>query len=159
MACVVTVKESFIENGRLNHKDLSKIWSNYDETLHNWMLNLTEVFDLTFRVSNKEMNIVPCLLPEQEPEFEWQNLKDVNENDLVKLKEFKVVYQFVYLPAGLFNRLQVRLFQYNDVVIWKYGSLLHKNNHIALVTQTKKSSIQIKVQGKRKTFEKLEKLS
>ena len=148
MACVVTVKESAIKDGRLHHQDLSKIWWNYDEALHNWMLNLTEVFDLTFRVPNKEMNIVPCLLPEQEPDFEWPNVSEVNENASVKLKEFKVVYQFVYLPAGLFNRLQVRLFQYNDVTIWKYGSLLNKNNHIALVTQTKKSSIQIKVQGK-----------
>jgi hypothetical protein len=52
------------------------------------------------------------------------------------------------LPAGLFNRIQVRLYQYGDSgVIWKNGSFLHKNNHIAVIYQTEMSSIEIKVQG------------
>lgn len=145
MACVVTIKESVIQEGKLYHQYLKNIWHNYDEDLHEWMLNLTEVFDLTFRVNNQKMNIVPCLLPEKEPDYKWP---DLNENKKVKLKEYKVFYYFAYLPAGLFNRLQVRLYQYSDnSIIWKNGSFLSKNNHIALVTQNKKSTIQIKVQG------------
>jgi hypothetical protein len=145
MSCVVTVKESCIQDGKLYHKDLNKIWQAYDPSLHEWMLNLTEVFDLTFRIPNKEMNLVPCLLPDREPVYYWPN---INENKTIKLKEFKVVYSFSYLPAGLFNRLQVRLFQYSDIsIIWKNGSFLNKNNHIALISQNKKSLISIKVQG------------
>lgn len=145
MACVVTVKESVIEDGKLYHKDLQQIWKNYDESLHEWMLNLTEEFDLTFRLNAQNMNIVPCLLPEKEPDYKWPDLSEIKT---VKLKEFKVIYKFIYLPAGLFNRLQVRLYQYSDSsIIWKNGSLLNKNNHIALVTQSKDSSIHIKVQG------------
>ena len=54
------------------------------------------------------------------------------------LKESKMIYHFTYLPAGLFNRLQVRLFEFSDSkCIWKRGSLLKKNNHLALVQQSK----------------------
>lgn len=63
MACVVSVKNSAITDGRLFHKDLSTIWKKYDPSLHKWMLYLTEIFDLTFPVSDQNMNIVPCLLP------------------------------------------------------------------------------------------------
>jgi len=63
MACVVSVKDTAIKEGRLFHDDLKKIWKDYDSLLHKWMLNLTEIFDLTFPVSEKKMNIVPCLLP------------------------------------------------------------------------------------------------
>ena len=68
ISCVVSVKDNQIENGRLYHIDLEKIWKNYDQFLHEWMLKLTEEFDLTFQVNDKQMNIVPCLLNENEPE-------------------------------------------------------------------------------------------
>jgi len=39
--------------------------------------------------------------------------------------------------AGLFNRAQVRLFQFSDKsTIWRYGSLLVKNNHRAVIMRT-----------------------
>jgi hypothetical protein len=39
--------------------------------------------------------------------------------------------------AGLFNRAQVRLFQFSDQsTIWRYGSLLMKNNQRAVVMRT-----------------------
>ena len=62
MACVVSVKETCIENGKLYHKDIEKIWSKYDSNLHEWMLKLTEEFDLTFSVSSQKLSIIPCLL-------------------------------------------------------------------------------------------------
>lgn len=63
MACVVSVKESPIKEGRMYHKNLKEIWKNYPDEFHSWMLNLTEIFDLTFAVAEQKMNIVPCLLP------------------------------------------------------------------------------------------------
>jgi hypothetical protein len=43
---------------------------------------------------------------------------------------------YVYV-AGLFNRAQVRLFQFSDKsTIWRYGSLLVKNNHRAVIIRT-----------------------
>ena len=149
MARVVSIKETCIQEGKLMHKDIKLVWNSYDESLHEWMLKLTEEFDLTFPVEDKHMNIVPCLLPEKEPNYEWPELSGATKAiSLNKIKEYKVVYKFSYLPMGLFNRIQVRLFQYGDSsLIWKNGSLLKKNNHIALITQTKKKSIEIKVNG------------
>ncbi len=136
MACVVSVKKSCIEDGRLLFKDINKIWSAYDTKLHEWMLKLTEEFDLTYAVGNKEMSIVPCLLPAREPDFEWPEIeKDAYGTSFkgAKIKEFQVVYAFAYIPAGLFNRIQVRLFSYADnSKIWKNGSLLKKNNHLVI---------------------------
>ncbi len=145
MACVVSVKKTCIEDGKLLHKDIEKIWSDYEKSLHEWMLKLTEEFDLTFPVDSQQMNIVPCLLPDKSPDIDWP---DISATENSKIKEFKVVYSFSYLPAGLFNRIQVRLYQYGDSShIWKNGSFLKKNNHIALLTQTKKLTVEIKVQG------------
>lgn len=148
---VISVKETCIEEGRLKHVDLTRIWSAYDSSLHDWMLKLTEAFDLTFAVPEKFMSIVPCLLPDQQPSFEWPQLDQLDDLDtaVVKLKEYHVIYTFEYLPAGLFNRIQVRLFNYADSShMWSSGSILQKNNQLALMTQSRKvSEIRIKVQG------------
>ena len=130
MSCVVSIKETCIKDGRLLYSEILNIWPKYDASLHNWMLKLTEEFDLTFPVDGKQMNIVPCLLPEKAPAYEWPELmsnQQQSSNSNSKIKEYKVVYTFSYLPMGLFNRIQVRLFQYGDAsIIWKNGSLLKK---------------------------------
>ena len=144
ISCVVSVKESQIIDGKLNHKDINTIWKNFDPSLHNWILQLTEEFDLTHRLPDQQISIVPCMLPGKDIQLDWS---DVNENS--SFKEFRVLYSFSYLPAGLFNRVQVRLFQYaNASSIWKNGSLLRKNNHKALLTTNIESaSIEVRVQG------------
>ena len=68
MACIVSIKDSPVKDGRLFHTDMNAIWMNYDVRLHPWILKLTEAFDLTFPVPDQSMNLVPCLLPEKEPE-------------------------------------------------------------------------------------------
>lgn len=67
MACIVSIKDSPVKNGRLYHDDVGVIWKDYDYELHPWILKLTEAFDLTFPVPDQRMNLVPCLLPEEEP--------------------------------------------------------------------------------------------
>ncbi|KAK3609671.1 hypothetical protein CHS0354_035956 [Potamilus streckersoni] len=143
MACIVTVHVGPIQDGKLVLKDMKVVWKDYDEQLHPWLLRLTEEFDLTCPLPNEEANIVPCLLPDSEPQFEWPHA-DPAKN----VKESKMVYHFKYLPAGLFNRAQVRLHQYSDgSVLWKKGSFLKKNNHIALILQTGTSEVTVKAQG------------
>jgi leucine-rich repeat kinase 2 len=68
MACIVSIKDSPVKDGRLSHSDIGIIWAAYDEHLHPWILKLTEAFDLTFPVPDQNINLVPCLLPEEEPE-------------------------------------------------------------------------------------------
>ena len=112
-----------------------------------WILKLTERFDLTFSLPESKMHLVPCLMSDTEPAtLEWPVIE--KEQRLSKLKkEIIVFYNFGHLPAGLFNRLQVRIYQLSDnKFIWKNGSLLKRNNHLALV-QKRENRIQIKVQG------------
>ena len=50
------------------HKDMVKVWADYPVDLHPWLLRLTEEFDLTFPLNDQAANLVPCLLPDTEPE-------------------------------------------------------------------------------------------
>ena len=56
------------QNGIMYHKDIPQIWKEYDPSLHQWLRQLTEEFDLTFPLPDgvNPANMVPCLLPEQE---------------------------------------------------------------------------------------------
>ncbi|XP_078679687.1 uncharacterized protein LOC144915298 isoform X2 [Branchiostoma floridae x Branchiostoma belcheri] len=143
MACVVSVHTTAIKEGRFDHKDVSLVWKDYPVDLHNWLLRLTEEFDLTFPLPDQPVNVVPCLLPDKEAQYEWPEVEP-------PCHETKMLYRFDYLPAGLFNRAQVRLCQYSDSsAVWKRGSLLRKNKHLALIQQTKGSELLVKVQGPR----------
>ncbi|XP_060062845.1 uncharacterized protein LOC132543370 [Ylistrum balloti] len=142
MACVVSVKQEVIKDGRLMHSDIDTIWSEYHQ-MANWLLKLTEEFDLTFPLEGENCNIVPCLLPEKRPNFEWP---DINKDE--GIYEMKMVYKFDYLPAGLFNRGQVRLHGYSeDSLIWKRGSYIEKNGQLALIQQDEDTELSVKVQG------------
>ena len=52
----------------MKHADLGKVWKEYPSKIHYWLLQLTEEYDLTFKLSNEKTNLVPCLLPEKKPE-------------------------------------------------------------------------------------------
>ncbi|GFO37940.1 leucine-rich repeat serine/threonine-protein kinase 1 [Plakobranchus ocellatus] len=145
MASVVSVKDSPIKAGRLKHSDLGKVWKEYKSNLHKWMLKLTEEFDLTFPLKDEQVNLVPCLLPEKKPEFTWPEFEKGSYN-----RHNKIVYKFDYLPAGLFNRGQVRLHQFSDSsLIWKRGSYLKKNQHVCLIYQSEDSELTVKAYGPR----------
>ncbi len=88
MACIVSIKDSPVKDGRLYHTDVGLIWEDYDEHLHPWILKLTEAFDLTFPVPDQNMNLVPCLLPEEEPEVCY-SFKDLS---LLNSVEYFLVY-------------------------------------------------------------------
>jgi hypothetical protein len=94
-----------------------------------------------------KMNLVPCLMPGAAPEnFEWPKIDEERIKNPRK-KEIIILYDFEYLPPGLFNRCQVRLFQISDITaIWKKGSFLKKNNQIGLI-EKQGDRILLKVQG------------
>ncbi|XP_052285089.1 uncharacterized protein LOC127881358 isoform X1 [Dreissena polymorpha] len=148
MACVVSAQSSPIQqnHGRFLHEDIPNVWAKYDPALHQWLLRLTEDFDLTFPLPSEPVNIVPCLLPGEQPDdVHWEN---VGKKEGVR--ETKMVYRFTYLPSGLFNRAQVRLFQLSDgEKVWKKGSLLTKNKHSALIKQTDNRELVVFVRGPR----------
>ena len=59
-------KSVCFQNGRLYHKHTAQLWKKYPKKLHEWLLRLTEMFDLTFQIS-KELSLVPCLLSNERP--------------------------------------------------------------------------------------------
>ncbi|XP_052759659.1 uncharacterized protein LOC128202664 [Mya arenaria] len=143
MACLVTVHEGAVQKGKLMLKDIGTIWKDYSSDLHPWLLRLTEEFDLTCPLHEEEASIVPCLLPDLEPKYDWPHA-DPKKNR----RESMMLYKFQYLPAGLFNRAQVRLNQYSSgSLMWKTGSYLKKNNHIALMLQTDDREVIVRAQG------------
>ncbi|KAK3588393.1 hypothetical protein CHS0354_028970 [Potamilus streckersoni] len=148
MACVVSVQDSPIQknNGRLYHKDIPIVWKDYEAHLHQWLLNLTEDFDLTFAIPTESVNMVPCLLPQEEPDhLDWPSVTGRSD-----VRETKMVYKFSYLPSGLFNRAQVRLLSFTEgQKVWKRGSLLKKNQHLALIRQISDLELVALAQGPR----------
>ena len=147
MKCVVSINESAIKDGKFYHRDIPTIWQDYPKDLHKWLLHLTEEFDLTFEATKSESqepyNMVPCLMPEVQPIFSWPS-PSVEDS----IFETKFLYKFTFIPAGLFNRAQVRLSQYSDsFIMWKKGSLLSKNSQRCLMTEEKKNRIQVKAIG------------
>ncbi|XP_033750666.1 uncharacterized protein LOC117334925 [Pecten maximus] len=147
MACVVSVKQTIVKDGRLKHSDIFEVWKEYKD-MASWLLKLTEEFDLTYPLEGEDCNIVPCLLPEKQPDFDWPEVKKKNKRRH-QILETKLVYIFDYLPAGLFNRGQVRLYGISDqdVLIWKRGTFLKKNGQLALIQQIGDSELNVKVQG------------
>ncbi len=102
MACVVSVKKTSIENGRLKTSDISNIWTNYEKILHEWMLKLTETFDLTYTVDNRKMIIVPCLLPDKEPEIEWP---DIVKTEQINSELLIFNFNLISLEHLFFNKI------------------------------------------------------
>ncbi|CAF0782367.1 unnamed protein product [Brachionus calyciflorus] len=159
LACVVSVNNMYIENGQLWNHDVDKIWKKYNPSLHTWILKITEKFDLTFEIPEKGLHLVPCLLSETPPSEvnlnETFSLKQTTNTYYSTLDSFKTsskketitIYNFEYLPIGLFNRAQVRLFLLTDSnTMWKNGSIIRKNNHVALITR-KENVIEVKCSG------------
>ena len=141
MACLVSVNNTLIQDGILLHKDIPKIWQNYDPNLHLWILKLTERFDLTFQIPERNLNLVPCLMSDFPPEssFNWPEINDnmqtltiTNTIGTSLKKETVIKYDFEYLPAGLFNRAQVRLYQITDNKVINF-ILLKESNPTSLI--------------------------
>ncbi|RNA35085.1 putative serine threonine- kinase pats1, partial [Brachionus plicatilis] len=154
LACLVSVNNNHIVDGHLWKNDVEKIWKKYNPSLHKWILKITEKFDLTFEIGDQGLHLVPCLLSEAPPDdTDWSQfeIKKVHDRQISILKpnkkESKIIYNFEYLPVGLFNRAQVRLYLMTDTrAIWKNGSILHKNNHTALITRLD-NTIKVKCVG------------
>lgn len=59
------------QDGRFKHSSMSIIWKQYEEKHHQWLLKLTEQFDLSYALPDQDVNLVPCLLPGAEPQVNF----------------------------------------------------------------------------------------
>ena len=67
---LIFISNHVIQDGRLHHSDLGSVWPSpkYRRDLIPWLLRLTEEYDLTFALKDSPISLVPCLLPNAEPE-------------------------------------------------------------------------------------------
>ncbi|CAD5120949.1 DgyrCDS9499 [Dimorphilus gyrociliatus] len=147
MACLISVRQNTIKDGKLLHQDFKRIWpkEKYQEELHTWLLKLTEEFDLTFPLKGEKASLIPCLLTIDEPTSLEQFFKSqLSDNEI----RTKMVFNFDYLPSGLCNRAQVRLYQFSDDTnMWKNGSFLVKNRHRGVLLKNDEHTIVIDARG------------
>ncbi|MDM8524009.1 COR domain-containing protein [Desulfococcaceae bacterium HSG8] len=105
-------------NGILYHKDLPEIWKDnelYPPDKYATILRLMENFELAFP-SGKDRYIVAELLFPKRVEYEW---------DFRGCLQFE--YHYDFLPAGLINRLIVRMHEYliehnGKKLCWREGA-------------------------------------
>lgn len=75
------------------HKDLKAIWPThkYKEELHDWLLQLTEEFDLTFKLKNEPGSIIPCLLGLNEPKVKFNRQFGLRRINKIYAKHFTAI--------------------------------------------------------------------
>jgi len=105
--------------GRTSYPQMQEIWvSNDFKTKHAELLQLMKKFEICFSVTNEadEFYIIPKLLKVDEPDF-----LEFNGNN-----ELKLEYHYVFMPAGIFTRLMVRLHNniLNEESFWRNGVVL-----------------------------------
>lgn len=158
MSSIVTTKLNFISNGILYSDSLDLIWhhtSEFPKHLHPFLLTLLQNFEIIYPLADHciaaltgtqdakanelgkhaspapsgKAYLVPCLLSErsQLPSI-WLQPAPADS--------FNRVFQFKFIPHGLFPRLIVQLLRKADDILhtWKYGIVLTiGNSYLACV--------------------------
>lgn len=154
-ASVITTKHKLIKDGILYHDDLGQIWRapQYPESLHQQLLSLLDQFGILFRLPDeideegkqppKKRYILPSLLPEEAPRFDFLWLK--YEPNVVQFSRF---YTLEFIPNGFFSRLMVRFLHYIDTPLkyWRNGVLASLNQDKALIQLVDKV-LKVEVRG------------
>lgn len=126
MACLVTTKGNFINNGLIKSEDFARIFSDsekFPECIRPSLLGLLEKYKILHKL--EQGYLVPSMLPTNRPahdilhHFPWHY--NSSENAMIGR-----VFSFPSLPLGLFERLSVSLISgaYQCLLIWKHGIVL-----------------------------------
>jgi serine/threonine protein kinase/GTPase SAR1 family protein len=185
LATIVTVKQNFVHNGVLEEKHLIQIWREpkYPRELHPFMLDLLCAFEVVYRWNDSIF--VPCMVT-SEPDL--QHLEHLWPQDCAIAKSSSLgagglsaaapkrrskrskrekrerasigrIYQFEFLPIGMFNRMVVRFLQqhsWSPLLYWRDGMVLGKGSTRALVLlDGVRHELTILVRGKRRALELL----
>jgi len=130
---ILSDKTVYKQDGRFDKEWLFARWSDYsfEEKRYLLLLMLKNRFDICYATDkNRTHYIVPQLLPQQEPEYTF----DQYDNLLFR-------YQFKFMPFGLIARIIVRLsddvdIQKDKAVNWQTGIVLKRNDVSALIEES-----------------------
>lgn len=128
-----------ISYGELSLNDFKKIWSDYPKERHTELLELMRKFELCVQMPNSNTFIVPQLLSQQKPVFDWDY-----QNNL------RFEYHYGFMPSGIITRLIVRIDDLNkEKIFWKNGLIIQLNNTKALIEKDSfRRKIEIWIEGK-----------
>lgn len=128
--------------GYFTANTLKRVWADYPKDQHPALLELMKKFELCFEVPSKQCYIVPSRLPAS-PNTELPQLE----------KNLPYYYQYEFMPAGIIERLIVRLHTiiYNDY-FWKNGVVFIRESTIAIVEADRfKKRLSIRLEGTAKS--------
>jgi len=126
--------------GHFTLADTKKIWLDSYEDMHHQLLALLLNFELCYKIpDNKEEYMIPQLLPESQPDINWDNTNNL-----------QLRYQYGFMPKGLLSRFIVRTHTYlkDTSNAWKKGVVLERKNTSALIKEVyAQNEITIHVKG------------
>ncbi len=106
--------------GCLNHNELTRIWKDYDSSLHPAFFTLMSKFELCYQMENNDrQSLIPALLP-----FKPPALEDISP-------ELQMVFRLSSVPAGLMSRFIVRTHRFTTNIHWREGALLEHDGQTA----------------------------
>ncbi len=108
----------------------------YPRDKHPFILSMMFVFELAYRLERGRY-LVPDLLPKSPPRYQWQ-----------EKGALRFVYQYDFVPPGLFSRFVVRMRdEVNPEQVWRTGVILHQHGkpygRVAVDTDAKRIEIAI----------------
>lgn len=126
MACFITTRANFVNNGFLKKDDIGKILkdtSKFPVELHGSILSLLEKFKILYCLGDSY--IIPSMLPISRPgqEIQYYFPSDVDP----KMSTIGRVYSFPSMPLGFFERFEVAILSHpslNLVLAWKRGIVM-----------------------------------
>lgn len=104
---------------------------------------------VSLALNGKDRILIPALLPEARPDFQltWP---DVDPD--TRRKQYTRIYQFAFMPNGLFSRFMIRLLKFSDAQrYWRNGVLVQnrrtEEDQALIELNPKKNEISISVRG------------
>lgn len=134
--------EVIASRGYFTANTLKRVWAEYPNDQYPALLELMKKFELCFEVPSKQCFIVPSRLPAS-PRTEIPHLE----------KNFPYYYQYEFMPAGIIERLIVRMHTliHNDY-FWKNGVVFIRESTIAIVEADRfKKRLSIRLDGTSKS--------
>jgi internalin A len=143
---ILSAKSVLHDEGILSYNELDQIWDEeiYPSSIHSQMMELMNIFELSYELPDKKSYLIPELLPKRAPNFTW----DERENLC-----FYYCYDH-FLPAEIITRFIVRMHQNIEIaecetpLCWKEGTILNLQNSRALVMmEPDERQIEIRIKG------------
>ena len=137
----VTDDPGVIENhGRFTLEQVAAIWANQNDfpaSIHADLLELMKSFELCFEIEHKREYLIPGLMRENEPAFDWDESGNVH---------FR--FEFGFMPSGVMPRLIVVMHDLiKEELCWKEGVLFNWEGAEALVLMLSSRQIEVSVRG------------